>query len=133
VPKGQRLTDEEVSRRLLQIYPDRVVIDLGKVFKNNNGIVVYLKREAKKKGMTLQEYLKGLGFEFKQKREYSHIVERLLELYPNRIINESITKYKWYRIIAVNAHKYKIAPKEYLRVLGFKIKKKKKSDYKKSI
>ncbi len=123
MPKGQRLTDEEVANRLLQTYPDRVVIDLGKTFKNNNGILVYLKREAKKKGATLQEYLKCLGFEFKQKREYSHIVERLLELYPNRIINESITKYKWYRIIAVNSHKHKMTPKQYLSILGFKIKK----------
>jgi uncharacterized protein YueI len=128
VPKGQRLTDEEVSKRLLQTYPERVVIDLGKTFKNNNGIVVYLKREAKKNNVNLQDYLSRLGFEFKQKRDYSHIVERLLELYPNRIINESITKYKWYRIIAVNSHKYKLKPKDYLKFLGFTIKKTRKKE-----
>ena len=128
MPKGQRLTDEEVSKRLLQTYPERVVIDLGKTFKNNNGIVVYLKREAKKNNVNLQDYLSRLGFEFKQKRDYSHIVERLLELYPNRIINESITKYKWYRIIAVNSHKYKLKPKDYLKFLGFTIKKTRKKE-----
>ncbi len=121
--KKPRLNDEEVTRRLLDVYPNKQVVNLAKTFKNNNGIVVYLKREARKKGITLQEYLECLGFQYRQVREYSHIVERLLELYPNRIIDENISHYKWYRIIAVNAHKYKMKPKQYLNILGFTVKK----------
>jgi hypothetical protein len=123
MPKGQRLTDEEVTKRLLEIYPDKKIVNLAKTFKNNNGIVVYLKREANNNGITLQEYLERLGFEFKQVREYVHIVKRLLELYPNRIIDENISHYKWYRVIAVNAYKHKLTPRKYLNILGFTVKK----------
>jgi hypothetical protein len=123
MPKGKKLTDELVKEILLQYYPHKVVFNITKMSKTNDAVYRYLMRETKKKQITMAKYLEHLGFVFVQKRNYQSIVDRLLELYPNRTINDSITKHRLYRIIAINAFNNGITPKEYLKQLGFIINK----------
>lgn len=127
--KGKPLNDAEVTLRLLKEFPDRVIVNLSSHFKNNNSILQYLKRQSKRAGVTVEEYLIRLGFEFRQQRDYTHFIDRLLFMYPDRVIRDNLTSLPFYSSINNVAHSLKVKPAKLICSLGFRIKKERRSRY----
>jgi hypothetical protein len=125
--RGKPLNDETVAERLLVDYPDKVIRDLNVRYRSNNTILQYLKRKAKRAGVTVEVYLKRLGFEFIPERDMTPFIERLLNRYPDKVIRDNLTSLSFYSSINNTAYSLKVKPVALLRALGFRIQKERRS------
>jgi hypothetical protein len=126
MPKGIRLTKEEVIKRILIAFPDKDVTDISSFFKQNNSILRFIKRKADEKQISFDKYLENLGFKVIHSRDYTHFLKRLEIDFPDKIININLTSIHYYTHMNNFCNKLNIPLKIFLKKIGYKIQKSKK-------